>query len=97
MNGNPFELSLELLIVTDSSVFNAHRNFIGISNTDVVFLHMRHYFAHLIHGVNQRYQNSLSQDPDLRINIVLTNFLFLTVSKYHYDFDLLIFKFKGSG
>ncbi|RNA38761.1 A disintegrin and metallo ase with thrombospondin motifs 3-like [Brachionus plicatilis] len=67
-----------MLIVTDSSVFNAHRNFIGISNTDVVFLHMRHYFAHLIHGVNQRYQNSLSQDPDLRINIVLTNFLFLT-------------------
>lgn len=73
-------MNVELLVVTDSTVFDNHRKFIGSSNTDVVFLHMRHYFAHFIHGVNQRYQISLKEDPHIRINIVLTNFLFLTVS-----------------
>ena len=79
ING-PVNLNVELLVVTDSTVFQTHQRFAGTSNTEIVFLHMRHYYAHLINGVNQRYQNSLSNDPDLRINIILTNFLFLTVS-----------------
>ena len=29
--------------------------------------------------MNQRFQNSLSSDPDLRITVKLTNYLFLTV------------------
>ncbi|CAF0730548.1 unnamed protein product [Brachionus calyciflorus] len=78
LNGQPITLNVELLVVTDSTVFNTHQKFAGTSNTEIVFLHMRHYYAHLMHGVNQRYQNSLRNDPDLRINIVLTNFLFLT-------------------
>lgn len=33
-----------------------------------------------LNKVNLRYQNSLINDPDLRLNIKLTNFLFLIVN-----------------
>lgn len=51
LNGKPVILNVELLVVTDSSVFNDHVRFAGTTNTNQVFSHMRIYFAHLIHGV----------------------------------------------
>ncbi|RNA20468.1 A disintegrin and metallo ase with thrombospondin motifs [Brachionus plicatilis] len=39
---------------------------------------MRVYFSHLMHSVDQKYQNSFKNDLQMKINILLTNFLFLT-------------------
>ena len=39
---------------------------------------MKIYYSHLFNGVNQHYQDSLANDPDLRITIKLKNFLFFT-------------------
>ena len=41
---------------------------------------MKAYYAHLISSINQRFINSLSNDPDLMITTKLTNLLFLTVN-----------------
>ncbi|CAF0730331.1 unnamed protein product [Brachionus calyciflorus] len=78
VNGQPILLNVELLLVTDSSVYTNFQRLIASTNSQIVFSAMRHYYAHLINGVNQRYQVSLENDPDLRINIIMTNFLFLT-------------------
>ncbi|CAF0922549.1 unnamed protein product, partial [Brachionus calyciflorus] len=77
-NGEPLYLFVELLVVTDSTVFQYHKNFMGSSDQNLIFSQMRIYYAHLINGINQRFTNSLVTDPDLRIFIVLKNFLFLT-------------------
>lgn len=78
-NGQPFNLFLEVLLVTDHSIYEDHVRFAGTNDTDLVFLYMRTYFAHYFNGINQRFQNSFANDPDLRVTIKLTNFLFLTV------------------
>ncbi|CAF0730538.1 unnamed protein product [Brachionus calyciflorus] len=78
VNGQPITLNIELLVVTDLNVYTNFQRLVGSTNSQIVFSVMRHYYAHLINGVNQRYQISLANDPDLRINIILTNFLFLT-------------------
>ncbi len=51
LNNNPFNLYVELLIVTDHSIFEDHKRFSKSENTDLVFLHMQTYFAHFINGV----------------------------------------------
>lgn len=73
---------VEVLIVTDSTVFNDHSRFVNSTDIDIVFQHMRIYFAYLINGVNQRYLNSFENDTDLNINIRLTNYLFLIVKDF---------------
>lgn len=78
VNGQPIVLNIELLVVTDSDVYKNFQTLAGTTDQQTVFQLMRHYYAHLINGVNQRYQVSLANDPDLRINVILTNFLFLT-------------------
>ena len=42
----PIDLYVELLVVTDSSIFNDHQRYANTTNKDLVFLHMRIYFAH---------------------------------------------------
>ncbi|RNA12759.1 A disintegrin and metallo ase with thrombospondin motifs 3-like [Brachionus plicatilis] len=78
LDGQPINLYVELLVVTDSSVYDYHRRFIGTDDQSLIFSQMRIYYAHLINGINQRYTNSLMNDPDLKIFIVLKNYLFLT-------------------
>lgn len=47
---------------------------------DQTFQEMRMYYAYLMNGVSQRYFNSFANDPDLRINVLVADYLFLTVS-----------------
>lgn len=47
----PFHLNIELLVVTDLTVFNDHKRYANTNNTDVAFLHMKIYYSHLILGV----------------------------------------------
>jgi hypothetical protein len=54
--------------------------FSGTTNQTLAFLYMKAYFAHYVNTVNQRYQNSFTTDPDLRLTVRLTNFLFITVN-----------------
>ena len=79
-NSQPIPLYVEVLLVADLSVFNDHKQFAGTNDTNQVFMHMKIYYAHLMNGVNQRYVNSFSTDPDMRIYVKLTNYLFLTVN-----------------
>jgi hypothetical protein len=76
----PVKLYVKLLVVTDPTVFYDHQRFAQTTNTDLVFLHMKIYFAHLINSVNQRFLQSFRNDPDLNLTIKLQNFLFLTVT-----------------
>jgi hypothetical protein len=80
INGQPASLTAETLVVAELSVYNMFQKFFGISDQGLTFEYMRVYFSHTFTGVNLRYQNSLAKDPDLRITIRLTNFLFLTVT-----------------
>jgi hypothetical protein len=50
-NGVPFELYCETLVVTDKTVFDTHKRLAQIDNVDLVFLHMKAYYAHLMNGV----------------------------------------------
>jgi hypothetical protein len=58
-------------------------NYAGTTNQNLVFMYMKAYFAHYVNTVNQRYQNSFTTDPDLRLTVRLTNFLFITVFYYY--------------
>ena len=51
-NGQPISLYIELLVVTDSTVFDYHKNFIGSNDQNLIFSQMRIYYAHLINGVS---------------------------------------------
>lgn len=51
LNGQPISLNVELLVVTDLSIYNEHVRYAGTTNQNLVFLHMKIYYAHLIHGV----------------------------------------------
>ncbi len=62
-------------MVTDYTIFNDHKRFSQANDANKVMFHMRAYLAHLFNGIAQRYLNSA--DQDLRINIKLSNFLFL--------------------
>ncbi len=70
-----------MLLVTDKSIYEDHKAYANSTVQNLVFLHMRSYFSHYMNGVNERFSNALNSDPDMKLNIVLTNFLFLTV--YH--------------
>ena len=70
---------IEYLVVTDPTIFNKMMIFSGTTNQTLVFLYMKAYFAHYVNTVNQRYQNSFTNDPDFRLTVRLANFLFITV------------------
>jgi hypothetical protein len=78
----PINLYVELLVVTDETVYEHHEQIANTNDRNQVFWHMKMYFAYIVNGMNQRFANSLAFDPDLRVNIVLKNFLFLTVENF---------------
>lgn len=78
LNGQPITFNVEMLIVTDATVVKLFKNLVGFTNDNDTFSYMQVYYAHLIKLINQRYQTTLATDADLRVNVVLTNFLFLT-------------------
>lgn len=79
MNGQPINLYVELLVVADPTIYTDHQKMLQTSDSSLIFQSMKVYYSHFFNSVNQQYQNSLSSDADLRINIKLKNFLFFTV------------------
>lgn len=53
LNGEPVQLYVETLIVTDYSVYNDHQRITKSTDQNVVFQHMKLYFSHVINGVNK--------------------------------------------
>ncbi len=49
----PIDLYVEKLVVADYSVFQSHQIYANTTNTDLVLLHMRIYFSHVIYGVSK--------------------------------------------
>ena len=47
----PNTLFVEILLVTDSSVYNDHERFAGTKDKNTIFMHMKIYFSHLMNGV----------------------------------------------
>lgn len=47
----PVELYVELLLVTDRTIFEDHKRYAQTDDNDITFLHMRTYFTHYINGV----------------------------------------------
>lgn len=68
LNGEPVQLYVETLIVTDLSVYNDHQRITKSTDQNVVFQHMKLYFSHVINGVNKLI---------LTIHHRLNNFLFI--------------------
>ena len=50
-NGQPFNLNVDLLIVTDMSVYEDQMIFAKTNNKDLIFLYMQAYYAHCVNGV----------------------------------------------
>lgn len=50
-NGQPFNLYVEVLIVTDYTIYEDHQNYAQTNDQNLVFLYMRIYFAHYINEV----------------------------------------------
>jgi len=80
VSNKPVDLVVEVLIVTDPSVYEVHKRFCKTNDKSKIFQHMRIYYSHIINGVNHRFLNSLKNDTEMSITLKLTNFLFLTVS-----------------
>lgn len=91
INGQPIELNVELLLVTDTTVLQNFQTLAGTTDDQRVTVLMRHYYSHLINGVNQRYKESLKNDPNLRINIVLSNILIIKVRVLRLEIDFYYF------
>jgi hypothetical protein len=53
LNGEPVQLYVETLIVTDVSIYNDHQRITKSTDQNVVFQHMKLYFSHVINGVNK--------------------------------------------
>ena len=47
----PVELYVELLLVTDRTIFEDHKRYAQTDDNDLTFLHIRTYFTHYINGV----------------------------------------------
>jgi hypothetical protein len=93
VNGNPVQAYVEYLVVTDVTIYNDHSRFINSTDPNLIYQHIRIYFAYLVNGINQRYANGFFGDQDLNLNVQLTNFLILTVN-FDYIKKVNFFKFK---
>lgn len=51
VNGQPKQLYVETLAVTDVNVYNSHQNYSGSTNQNIVFQYMRIYLSHVFNGV----------------------------------------------
>jgi hypothetical protein len=47
----PIVLNVELLLVTDLSIYEDHKRYSGSTDPNTVFLHMKIYYSHLFNGV----------------------------------------------
>lgn len=45
------QLTVEVLLVADESVYNDHKRFTGSADQSTVFNSMRAYFSHMMNGV----------------------------------------------
>jgi hypothetical protein len=50
-DSNFFDLYVELLVVTDPTVYEDHKRYSGSNDSSLIFSHMRTYFAHTINLV----------------------------------------------
>ena len=50
-NGLPVPLYIEMLLVTDCTIYADHQRYANTNNKDLVFLYMRIYFAHVFMAV----------------------------------------------
>lgn len=82
VNDSPVELNVETLLVVDPTVYQDHKKYLKSTDDNLIFDHIRVYYAHLFNGVNAKYQNSFSNDPELRINIKLVHVLIITVQNF---------------
>ncbi|CAF0955496.1 unnamed protein product [Brachionus calyciflorus] len=78
VNNQPVVFTVEILAVVDPSVYNLFKTFLNTTNDDLIFENIRVYYAHVMNGVDSKYQNSLKNDPDLRINIKLVHIIIIT-------------------
>ncbi len=62
-NDGLLNLNADLVIVTDNSVFLAHQRYINSTNTTLVLLHMKAYYAHLIYAVRLTYTRIKTLNP----------------------------------
>lgn len=74
-------LDVETLVVVDNSVYLDHKAYLNSVNDIDIFQHIRTYYAHMLNGVNDKYQFSFENDPAIRINIKLMDVLIYTVNK----------------
>lgn len=51
LNGQPIQMNVEVLVVTDSSALQSHQIYAGTTDQNKIFAHMRLYYAHLFNGV----------------------------------------------
>ncbi|RMZ94255.1 reprolysin family zinc metalloprotease, partial [Brachionus plicatilis] len=72
---NPQIVDVEILIVTDPSIYEQHKDYLAKNDDDSIFQSILDYYIFSINGVNQKYKNSFENDPDLRINIRLSNII----------------------
>lgn len=79
LNQRPVIFNVETLAILDYSVIQNHMRFLQTSDLNIISKHIKLYYTFVFNGVNQRYQNSLSIDPDMRINILLSNILIPSV------------------
>ena len=76
-NIKPIHLYVELLVVVDKTIYLDHQKILKTNDSDLILNNIRVYYSHFFNGVNQQYQNSFNNDPDLRISIKLKNLLFM--------------------
>lgn len=78
----PYEFYVEILLVTDYSVYQMHKNIISnkkwnknvSNNSELVINHIRTYYTEIINQVNERFQASFSHDPEFDIKIIISQF-----------------------
>lgn len=68
-------MNVETLVVLDISIYNYYKHLVQSDDLSIILENIRVYYAHIINSVDNKFQNSLSNDPDIRINIKLTNIL----------------------
>ncbi|CAF0917232.1 unnamed protein product [Brachionus calyciflorus] len=72
----PLELTIELLIVTDYSIYQNFKKFTGIKDQKLLLTYMKIYFSQFANGINFKYLNSFKDDTELRLTVKLKNFIF---------------------
>lgn len=75
LNGKPLILNVEVLAVLDSSIYDGHKRILETDDDSLIRDAIQTYYAYVFNGVDYKYQRSLSNDKDLRVNIKLTNIL----------------------